>query len=333
MTIRSFTLPDDLDTMQSLVMAGFQYPENPAWSVQEDEREGMLDSLKGIKRMWFLLSAMQFFFPSMRDIMRGFIFEEDGRPVGLINYMSPPNRRGEWMIGNVTVLPDYRRRGIARKLVEATLASLRERKAILSLLQVIEGNLPAVSLYKQLGFEVYASETQYDCMPETKIETPSLPEGWTITPLSDFDWRVRYELASHATPENVKRFEPVTERSFKLPVFMIAFGKLFNSLSGSKGGRMVMRAPSGEVAGTASYFVRVRPGGVNDANFVLHPDHANMAPVFFRAVLAKTQQISPGRRIQVNLKDWMPALMNAAEEAGCIKRLSAYRMGLPFLNK
>jgi hypothetical protein len=30
MSIRPFKLPEDIDLMSSLVMAGFQYPENPA---------------------------------------------------------------------------------------------------------------------------------------------------------------------------------------------------------------------------------------------------------------------------------------------------------------
>jgi hypothetical protein len=52
MPIRPFILPKDLDTMNSLVMDGFEYPENPAWSVQEDEKEGMMGRINGVKRMW-----------------------------------------------------------------------------------------------------------------------------------------------------------------------------------------------------------------------------------------------------------------------------------------
>jgi ribosomal protein S18 acetylase RimI-like enzyme len=316
--------------MESLVMAGFQYPENPDWSVQEDEREGMLDTLKGIKRMWFLIRILQFFSPSMQDIMRGFIFEEDGKPVGLINYMSPPNRRGEWMIANVTVLPEYRRRGIARKLVEATLDTLRKRKAKLALLQVIEGNLPAFNLYKELGFEPYVSETQYDCLPETNIANPSMPEGWSLSPLSESDWRTRYKLALQVTPQNVRQYEPVAEKNFKLPIAFRLVGRIIDAVSGTQSARLVLRTPSGEVAGIASYSLRTKPGGVNRAGFVLHPDHANIAPVLVQTVLARIQQLSPGHRIETNLTDWQTSLSQAAGEAGCIKRLSAHRMGLKF---
>jgi GNAT superfamily N-acetyltransferase len=316
--------------MYSLVMAGFQYPENPAWSVQDDERQGMLDSLKGIKKMWPIVRIMQIFSPSMRDIMRGFIFEEDDKSVGLINYMSPPNRPNEWMIANVTVLPEYRRRGIARKLVDAVMNTLRERKSKLALLEVIEDNLPAFNLYKELGFEPYVSETQYDCMPEVSVPTPVLPEGWSVSPLSDSDWRIRYELALRVIPEHVKQYEPVTEKSYKIPVVIRVFGNLFESVGGTKSMRLVLRTPSGEVAGSAFYSYRTKPGGVNNAGFVLHPDHAEIAPLLFQTVLSKIQRISPARRIQINITDWQPALVQAAEGTGCSKRIRAYRMGLKF---
>ena len=327
MPIRPFILPKDLDTMNSLVIDGFQYPENPTWSVQEDEKEGMIDRLNGVKRMWPLMRIMQILSPSLRDIMRGFIFEEDNKPVGLVNYMSPPGRLNEWMIANVTVLPAYRRRGIARKLVDSTMATLKERNAKLVLLEVIEENLPAFNLYKELGFISYASETQYDA-PKMNISLPSLPEGWSVVLLADSNWRIRYELALRTTPEVVRQFEPVSERKFKTPFFMRIFGKLFDIMGGTTNARLVLRAPNGEAVGTAFYSVRTRPGGVNYAGFVLDPRYSKIAPMFFQYILAKVQQISPGRRIEIALNDWQLPLIQAAEELACIKRISAYRMGL-----
>ena len=50
MSIRPFQLPEDIDLMNSLVMEGFQYLEHPAWSVQEEEIQGMVDRLSGAKR-------------------------------------------------------------------------------------------------------------------------------------------------------------------------------------------------------------------------------------------------------------------------------------------
>jgi ribosomal protein S18 acetylase RimI-like enzyme len=332
MQIRPFILPKDLDTMNSLVIEGFQYPENPAWSVQQDDKEGMIDRIQGVKRIWPLMRIMQILLPSLRNIMHGFIFEEDGKPVGLVNYMSPPGRPAEWMIANVTVLPGYRRRGIARKLVDAAMKTLTERKAKIALLEVIEENLPAFHLYQELGFIPYASEAQYDA-PAAAIPTPTLPEGWSIGPLPDSRWKIRYELTLRTTPEKVQKFEPVSENRFKIPLFLRTFGKLFEFMGGTKFTRLVLYSPHGEVAGIAFYQVRIRPGGVNNAGFILDPAYAEIASKFFQTVLSKIQQISPNRRIEIMLSDWQTPLIQAAQELGCIKRINAYRMGLVFPQK
>ena len=126
--IRPFQLPQDVDRMASLLEDGFLYPENPAWSAQSDEQENMQDQVKSIKSIWPLMRVLQTFIPLMRDLMLGYIYEEDDKPVGLINFGRQKNIP-EWFVGNVTVLPEYRRRGIARKLVEISLKELRERAA------------------------------------------------------------------------------------------------------------------------------------------------------------------------------------------------------------
>ena len=115
-----------------------------------------------------------------------------------------------------------------------------------------------------------------------------------------------------------------------MPFFLRTFGKLIEFTGGTKNTRLVLRAPDGEVAGVAFYSVRMRPGGVNYAGFVLDPDYSEIAPKFFQDVLSKVQQISPARRIEITLNDWQLSLVQAAEELACVKRVSAYRMGFVF---
>jgi hypothetical protein len=66
--------------MNSVVMEGFHYPENPDWSVQEDEIQGMVDRFNGAKRIWPILSILRAFVPLFRDILCGFIDEGEGQP-------------------------------------------------------------------------------------------------------------------------------------------------------------------------------------------------------------------------------------------------------------
>ncbi len=62
-------------------------------------------------------------------------------------------RRGH--IISLAVLPEYRRRGIATRLMEAALRSLRDEYGAREVyLEVRVSNTPAINLYKKLGFRV-----------------------------------------------------------------------------------------------------------------------------------------------------------------------------------
>jgi len=51
MRIRRIQLPEDLDEMGEMIFETFQYPENPKWSVQEDEQEHFVQAIQTYKRI------------------------------------------------------------------------------------------------------------------------------------------------------------------------------------------------------------------------------------------------------------------------------------------
>ncbi len=329
MSIRPFQLPQDIDLMNSLVMEGFQYPENPEWSVQEDEVQGMVDRMNGAKRLWPLLRLMRTFVPLFRDILCGFIEEQDHKPVGLINYMRQRNAP-EWYIANIAVLPAYRRRGIARRLVEATLEELRRRKATIAFLDVVVGNDPAFNLYKEMGFDAFTKASEYHFQKELPITAMSLPAEYKLKSLSRFDWQTRFDLAKRVTPEHITRYEPVIEARFRTPMIMPLFGKLFESAGGSHSERFAIYAANGEVVGIGQYTYRTRAGGTNFTRLTIDPDHPSLAEFILRYVFSAIQKASPGHRIELSFEDWESALIHCAEELGCEKRFGVHRMGLRF---
>jgi len=329
MSVRPFQLPQDIDLMNSLVIEGFQYPENPEWSVQEDEVQSMVDRINGAKRLWPLLRVMRAFVPLFRDVLCGFIEEEDNKPVGLINYMRQRNVP-EWYIANVTVLPAYRRRGIARRLVEATLEELRNRKAKIAFLDVVVGNDPAFNLYKEMGFDPFTKSSEYHLQKDTPVTSASLPEGYQLKSLSPFDWQTRFNLAKRVTPAHITRYEPVTEERFRTPMIMPFFGKLFETAGGSHSERFAIYAPDEEVVAIGQYSYRTRAGGTNFARLSIDPNHPDLAEFILRYVFSIIQRVSPGRRIELSFDDWESALIQCAEEMGCEKRFGLHRMGLRF---
>jgi len=329
MTIRPFQLPQDIDLMNSLVVEGFQYPENPAWSVQEDEIQGMVDQLKGAKRLWPVLRILRIFVPLFRDILCGFIDEEEGQPAGLINYMRQRNAP-EWYIANVTVLPAYRRRGIARRLVEETLDELRHRKAQVAFLDVVVGNDPAFNLYKEMGFEEFTQSSEYQLHKESIILPERIPPGYQIKPLSRFDWKTRFTFAQRVTPPHITRYEPVTEARFRVPWLMPLIGGLIQSAGGSHNERFAIYDTGGTVVAIGQYSYRTREGGTNSTTVSIDPNHPELAGFILHHIFSEIQKASPGHRIEIVLEDWESALIQCAEEMGCEKRLGAHRMGLRF---
>jgi len=326
--IRPFQIPQDLDIMLKLIEDGFQYPEKPDWNFQNDEKESMLDSVNSIRRIWPMIQIFKFFVPFLRDIMYGFIYEEDNRPVGLVNFGRQRNVP-EWYVGNVTVLPGYRRRGIARKLIEASLEELRNRKAQAVLLEVIDENLPAYRLYESLGFTAYSGSSDYDVQLDEPVSPAKLNDDLSLKILRLSDWEIRLEFARRITPERIQSFEPIRKDRFKPSLAIRILAPLLQTLSGSNSERFAL-IKNGNTVSIGEFSYRTKPGGMNKASMQVDPDYPEIAPIVLNHILSSLQSRSPGRRLEIHLRNWQPSLLQAAEDAGCTKRFSYHQMAKRF---
>lgn len=112
--------------------------------------------------------------------MNGYIWQQDGRIVGnvsLIPYYIRSQRY--YLIANVAVHPDYRRRGIARRLTEQAVQHAKQRNAPSVWLHVREDNQAAVDLYCALGFTERARRTTWFSVQE--FSPPEMPPGLRFT--------------------------------------------------------------------------------------------------------------------------------------------------------
>ncbi len=91
----------------------------------------------------------------------GQVWEEDGRVVGNVTLQSADQAGSRWRISNVAVAPEWRGRGIARALVQATLREIAQRGGSWAVLQVYAGNRAAYGLYRSLRFEDVARSTAW----------------------------------------------------------------------------------------------------------------------------------------------------------------------------
>lgn len=84
-------------------------------------------------------------------------FDPQGQLVGSV--VACPDEEKRWgVVDDVFVLPEWRRRGIARRLVGEGIKYLREQGLEEARLDVVQTNEPAISLYRSMGYEMINEE-------------------------------------------------------------------------------------------------------------------------------------------------------------------------------
>lgn len=91
-----------------------------------------------------------------RDNNDNFVCMDNDKIVAHISYNPKSKRRnGSIFMVNLTVLPEYRRRGIAQNLIyTATNYYINNGYTLLTSVSVDKDNIPAVNLYQKVGFEI-----------------------------------------------------------------------------------------------------------------------------------------------------------------------------------
>ena len=79
----------------------------------------------------------------------------------VVGYVGSQSSIDEADIMNVAVHPDYRRQGIAEKLINTLVADLKKRGCHALLLEVRVSNTPAITLYEKLGFAQIGCRKNY----------------------------------------------------------------------------------------------------------------------------------------------------------------------------
>lgn len=87
------------------------------------------------------------------QLEHSFVAFHGERPVGLwLNGLKKIKKEQVMRCGGLGVDPQYRRLGIAKALYEAQLSYAKELEVDRLMLEVIQGNTPAIDLYHQLGY-------------------------------------------------------------------------------------------------------------------------------------------------------------------------------------
>lgn len=328
MVMRKLTLPQDLKELAPMLTDSFQYPENPEWSVQEDELDAFVVSFENISRPWWLIRIGQLLFPSMRDFLPGFVWEEDGRIAGVV-LLQQRGTSSNWVIGTVATRPEYRRRGIARKMVEAGIHFIRENNGDIAVLDVIDANHPAYKLYESLGFEHFTGNLDLEFRPEGISPTAEIPPDYTREKSSVFEWQPRFELNKRVSPITIQTYEPVIESRFRQPGYLrLILPIILRAQKIRSHITLIRQSKDGALVGYLDYDAQIGGKGRHRFTMRLDPAHADLSTTLLAYGLHQLTEIDPNLIIEMPVPTWQEHLANAAYEHGFMKRLLYHRMGL-----
>ncbi|WP_169904447.1 GNAT family N-acetyltransferase [Clostridium formicaceticum] len=97
-------------------------------------------------------------FDTQKEGSKVFVIEKEGTTIGYIEMLYDEDR-SLLRILNLWVLPQYQRKGIAKKLVKASKGYARFEKAEGIIVEVKSDNNPAIAFFQKEDFKIWSEET------------------------------------------------------------------------------------------------------------------------------------------------------------------------------
>lgn len=192
--LRKIDTRRDMHAVADLIEGAFSGSLDPAG-------RQMLHMMRKLSRGGWLGWLINYWMLPLAAHPLGFVWEADGHVVGNASLMKVTGCPGRWVLSNVAVRPDYRRQGIARALVQASIELVRKRREKTILLQVDGDNRGAQVLYASFGFRRLTTRTVW-----VRSVDQSLPTNVKTGPARRRrrgEWQAQWELARQVHPEGL----------------------------------------------------------------------------------------------------------------------------------
>ena len=239
--LRPVNVRTDLAQLADLIEIAFQ-------DTMDENGRSAIREWRYMSSMGFLLGLLGRFNEMALGIGQGFVWLEDERIVGNVSVYPAGWHRsvGEaWLIANVSVHPDYQRRGIAHQLMQASLKMIRARGGQHAILQVDYDNEAAINLYDNLGFIRERAFTTWWRSAITSTP-PMLPDNAImISHPRSSDWREELALAKSQRPNEkggIGWLKPVHKGLFRRSFI----GTLMSWVSFNTSERLIVRAENSQ---------------------------------------------------------------------------------------
>lgn len=238
--------------------------------------------------------------PMVSKLATGYVWLENGRIVGnatLLNTKKP----GRFLVVNVAVHPDYRRRGIARQLMLHLQEMAQQYGGNQMLLQVVKENSPAVDLYRSLGYVPLGSMTTWvSSVSRVREVASSLGSDATVPAIRELrssEWRSAYRLDVAALHPDLNWPEPLAADAYKSGWWQ-RFSQFMN---GRASETWVAVAPNGHLAGMASIWSEW--GRSHQGSLRVHPAWQGQLERPLLAKIMRRLKYLPQRNIQIHHPD------------------------------
>jgi ribosomal protein S18 acetylase RimI-like enzyme len=140
--------------------------------------------------------------------LSGYVWEENGEITGNVSLIPYGHRsRRVYLIANVAVRPDQRRKGMGRALTLRAMRHAQDRHAAATWLHVRSDNPGAIALYHDLGFRELARRTLWQAKPD--LNAPLGEAGMPVTKRVARDWPEQESWLKRVYPDLMNWYQPM----------------------------------------------------------------------------------------------------------------------------
>jgi len=209
--LRKSDLSDFLDLLQTCFAEEFEIS-----GFDQDHVSEMFNRGFGMTGR-LILGLMRLF---GKEPLKFLVAEANGKIVGstIVN-----NQRKSGYISTVMVHPDYRRKGIATRLVTDALSYIRRRKMARAVLHVTSTNAAAKNLYSKLGFKIF-EHSAYFVRETGSTHVPENVSEVKIRKFQKDDLDQVYDLIKASEDSNSLRIFDFTKKDLTTSFLQRIFG-------------------------------------------------------------------------------------------------------------
>ncbi len=236
--------------------------------------------------------------PAAGKLALGFVWEDNGRIVGNVTVLTT-KIPGRFLVVNVAVHPDHRRKGIAYRLMRAVHDMVSRRNGHEILLQVVKTNTPAVDLYHALNYTNLGSITSWYA-PVSRLHHLDSAAGHTLAPpireLRRSEWQSAYQLDLAALAPELNWPEPINHDAYQNGILR----KLANFANGRSMETWVT-TDNNQLTGMAT--ILSEWGKTHAASLRVHPEWQGQLERPLLAKLIRRLSYLPRRNVSIDHPD------------------------------